>query len=133
MHELARIGNIVAACSTQELEVRQGKRYSVWIRLPDLVDEECTKPSRCYLLKLFVEAGADPNIQSSEVKHTPLHWLAYWGDHRAVGVLLKLNRFDHIMPPNSRMTREEYIASQGAFNMFMTSNDQTPADIAGDM
>lgn len=37
------------------------------------------------------------------------------------------------MPPSSRITREEYIAEQGAFNMFMTSNDQTPADIAGDM
>jgi ankyrin repeat protein len=40
--------------------------------------------------------GANPNLQSPNVLHTPLHWLAYWGDHRAVEQLLEYNQIDYV-------------------------------------
>ena len=36
------------------------------------------------------------------------------------------------MPTGCCQSRAAYIEEQGAFNLFMTSDDQTPADIAGD-
>ena len=47
-------------------------------------DVECARPSRNYLCQLLIQAGADPNIISEQVLHTPLHWLAYHGDYRAI-------------------------------------------------
>ena len=41
-----------------------------------------------------MEKGANANLLSPEINHTALHWLAYWGDHRAIDVLLDRN-MDH--------------------------------------
>ena len=61
-----------------------------------LIDEECQKPSRAYLVKLLIENGANPNKVSQGVFHCPIHWLCYWGDWRATKVLLKMNSLDKI-------------------------------------
>lgn len=63
-------------------------------RMKEYIDLENRRPTRAYLVKLLIDYGADPNHQSEEFKHTPLHWLCYWGDHRAARTLLCLNRDD---------------------------------------
>lgn len=65
--------------------------------------------------------------------HTPLHWLAYWGDHLAIKELLLQNRLDLVYPKGICVNRLQFIEKYGAFNAFMSNNDQTPADIAGDL
>ena len=50
--------------------------------MPNMIDSECKIQSRAYLVKLFIENGADPNLLSPKVEHSPLHWLCYWGDWR---------------------------------------------------
>jgi hypothetical protein len=67
------------------------------------------------------------------VLHTPLHWLAYWGDYRAIKQLLKHNQLDLVYPKGLCVNRYQFIEKYGAFNAFMSNNDQTPADIAGDL
>jgi len=108
-----------------------------------LIDSECKKQSRAYLVKLLITNRANPNMQSPTVEHTPLHWLAYWGDWRAVNQLLKLNTIDKIKLEESSLwktatlngpgTIEEFLAERGAFNSFQTYDGQTPVDIAGDL
>ena len=78
--------------------VEQGLFYSSRLKMPILRDNECKMKSRCYLTKVLIDFGADPNVHSPEMLHTPLHWLAFWGDHRAVRILLQLNRIDFIQP-----------------------------------
>jgi len=116
----------------QEL-LAEGLYYTTAQAMLQLIDDECTKPSRNYITKLLIEQGANPNIQSPEVLHTPLHWLAYWGDHRAVKVLLELNSYDLIQPKGCCQSPDKYIKKFGAFNAFQTKNGQTPVDIAGDL
>ena len=111
----------------------EGLYYTTAQPMLALIDAECTKPSRNYITQLLIEQGANPNIQSPEVLHTPLHWLAYWGDHRAVVVLLQLNSYDLIQPKGCCQSQEKYIKKFGAFNAFQTKNGQTPVDIAGDL
>lgn len=85
-------------------------------------------------MKLLINFGANPNHVSPEAELTPLHWLAFWGDHRSVRVMLKLNRSDLIRPegcyPDSR---DVYVQKRGALNSFISKRNQTPADIAGDL
>lgn len=64
--------------------LREGLQYTTAQPMRQCIDLECTKPSRCLLTKFLLLRGANPNIQSPNVLHTPLHWLAYWGDHRAI-------------------------------------------------
>jgi len=52
------------------------------------------------------------------VLHTPLHWLAYWGDWRAVRVVLSLNRIDFVQPQGLFVNKDSYIQKYGAFNAF---------------
>lgn len=59
-----------------------------------------------------------------------MHWLAFWGDHRAIRVMIRLNREDLIDPNKNRI---EFIAQKGALNAFKASSNLTPADIAGNM
>jgi len=106
--------------------------------MPILRDDECKKKSRSYLTKILIDFGADPNLHSPEVNHTPLHWLAFWGDHRAVRVVLQLNRVDFIQPKKGCCSSDldkqtKLIGKHGAFNAFQTRNGQTLADIAGDL
>lgn len=88
-----------------------------------LIDEECIKPSRQYLVKQFINYGSNPNVMCPQINHTPLHWLAYWGDHRAARVLMYLNKIEQVMPND--------INKYGAFNSYLTYTRQVPADIAG--
>jgi ankyrin repeat protein len=74
----------------------EGARYSRHIRLPELIDDENEVPSRNYMVKLLIEAGGNPNIQSPEVLMTPLHWLAFHGDHRAVTKIMDMNKMAYI-------------------------------------
>ena len=55
---------------------------------------------------------------------TPLHWLAYWGDHRAVRVLLYKNQIDFIDINKGccAPSRDQFIRKNGAFNAFMAKN-----------
>ena len=53
---------------------------------------ECPRGTRAYIINLLFAHGANPNIYSVDVKHTPLHWLCYWGDWRAVELLLQYNK-----------------------------------------
>ena len=111
-----------------------GLHYTTREPLVELRDLECSDaPSRNYICKCLMDFGADPNVQSPEVLHTPLHWFAYWGDHRAAYILLQLNRQDYIQPSGCCEDQDKYIRKYGAFNLFQTSNGQTPADIAGDL
>ena len=80
----------------------------------------------------MIEQGANPNVQSPLVSFTPLHWLAYWGDHRAIKELLELNRIEFIQPQGFCVNKQYLIQKHGAFNAFHTANGLTPADIAGD-
>lgn len=64
--------------------LREGLQYTTAQPMRQCIDLECTKPSRCLLTRFLLLRGANPNIQSPNVLHTPLHWLAYWGDHRAI-------------------------------------------------
>jgi ankyrin repeat protein len=108
--------------------------------MPNMIDSECKIQSRAYLVKLFIENGADPNLLSPKVEHSPLHWLCYWGDWRAVKQLLKLNSLDKLkLGQKSLLSRKnplelqnEHLAERGAFNSFQTFDGQTPIDIAGD-
>lgn len=36
-------------------------------RMDELLDEECRRPSRSYLVKLLINFGADPNHLTAEV------------------------------------------------------------------
>ena len=111
-----------------------GLYYTTREPLVELRDLECSDaPSRNYICKCLMDFGADPNVQSPEVLHTPLHWFAYWGDHHAAYILLQLNRQDYIQPSGCCQDQDKYIRKYGAFNLFQTSNGQTPADIAGDL
>jgi|TARA_B110000285_G_C15132993_1_gene624938 hypothetical protein len=111
-----------------------GLYYTTREPLVELRDAECKDaPSRNYICKCLMDFGADPNVQSPEVLHTPLHWFAYWGDHHAAYILLQLNRQDYIQPSGCCEDQDKYIRKYGAFNLFQTSNGQTPADIAGDL
>jgi len=114
-------------------ELMEGLRYTDKLPLRPLVDDECRHPSRVLLTKLMIEMGADPNVQSPEVLHTPLHWLSYWGDHRAIKQLLEANRLDLVFPKGCCVNKDKYIQRFGAFNAFQTNNGQTPVDIAGDL
>jgi hypothetical protein len=119
---------------TIEEMVRQGLYYSTLNKMPDLLDKECRRPSRCYLVKLLINFGANPNHISKEALLTPVHWLAFWGDHRAIRITVMLNRSDLIRPPGCcPETREIYIQKRGALNAFISKRNQTPADIAGDL
>jgi len=112
-------------------------------KMPLLIDSECKVQSRAYLVKLLITHGANPNMQSPRVWHTPLHWLCYWGDWRAVNQLLKLNTIDKIKLEGNSLkkaiclegtpTTEQFLAKRGAFNSFQTHDGQTPVDIAGDL
>lgn len=64
--------------------------------MPEFVDPECRKPSRAYLTKLFIEMGVNPNLTAHTVKMIPIHWLAFWGDYRAIKVFLNLNTRDKV-------------------------------------
>ena len=95
-------------------------------------DDECIGPTRASLVKLMITYGANPNVYTKSVLHTPLHWLAYWGDWQAIRVLLKLNTREKIvLPPN--WSYDMYFEKHGAFNLFETADQQTPCDIAGDL
>ena len=82
-------------------------------------------------------------MQSPKVEHTPLHWLCYWGDWRAVNQLLNLNTIDKIVLEGNSLwrtvsgkgapTTEQFLEDKGAFNSFQTFDGQTPVDIAGDL
>ena len=43
-------------------ELMEGLRYTDKLPLRQLVDDECTHPSRVLLTKLMIEMGADPNV-----------------------------------------------------------------------
>jgi ankyrin repeat protein len=130
------------AMKNQRIEVQEGLRYSPWMIMEELIDsskdnKECKTPSRCLLVKLLLENSADPNFISNFVKHTPLHWLAYHGDHRAIDEYLKRNNDDGILLARlkEKGRSKDWINKQGALNLFMTSKDSnelTPVDIAGD-
>lgn len=113
--------------------LKEGLQYTTHQPMRQCIDLECTKPSRALLTKFLLIRGADPNIQSPNVLHTPLHWLAYWGDYRAIKQLLKHNQLDLVQPTGLCVNRYQFIEKYGAFNAFMSNNDQTPADIAGDL
>ena len=102
-----------------------------------LIDKECAKPSRAYLVKLFMNHDANPNIFSEGVKHSPIHWLCYWGDWRATTVLLRLNSLYKVKLEVPRFgkkpTYNSFLEEHGAFNMMQTLDGQTPCDIAGDL
>ena len=84
-----------------------GLYYTTREPLVELRDAECKDaPSRNYICKTLMDAGADPNVQSPEVLMTPLHWFAYWGDHHAAYYLLYANRLDY-MQPRGRCTSKE--------------------------
>lgn len=118
----------------RKLMVKEGLYYTANGKMDDLFDQECRRPSRCYIVKMLINFGANPNHLSTEVLMTPLHWLAFWGDHRAVRIMVKLNREDLINPKGCCPdTREQFIRKRGALNAFLTQKMQTPADIAGDM
>ena len=72
----------------------------------------------------MIEHGANANAFSQSVKHTPLHWLAYWGDWRAIHALLRLNRRDNIAPTRGGKAKnssiENTMKENGAFNLFLT-------------
>ena len=42
--------------------VGQGLFYSAKIDMPALFDKECRKPSRCYITKILIDFGANPNV-----------------------------------------------------------------------
>jgi len=79
-----------------------------------------------------MKKGANPNVFSKSVLHTPLHWLAYWGDYKAIKVLLDLNKIEKVLIP-ANWTYEMYFEKHGAFNLFETTDGQTACDIAGDL
>lgn len=116
-----------------ELLLQEGLFYTTRKPMLLMLDGECKKPSRNYVVKMLIEFGANPNVQSPEVLHTPLHWLAYWGDHRAVKQVLELNRLDFIQVDSCCVDKNKFLNENGAFNNFLTRNGQTPADIAGDL
>ena len=89
-----------------------------------LVDLECKKPSRAYLVKLFIENGSNPNMMSEGVKHAPIHWLCFWGDWRATTILLRMNNLHRIVLKtpglldfNKKPTYNSFLEEHGAFNM----------------
>jgi hypothetical protein len=102
-----------------------------------LIDRECIRPSRVLLTKLFIELGSDPNHFSPEVNMTPLHWLCFWGDHRASRMLCFLNRQDlmnvNVEKTFFKKTRETIFKERGNLNMFFSEEKDTPADVAGIM
>lgn len=127
----------------QRDEVAEGARYSPWIPIPELKDgkarnSECSRPSRRLLVQLLLEFDADPNYVSPIVNHTPLHWLAYYGDHRAIDVYIKSNTIDGMKKHprfglcNSKKDEQELADKHGALNLFIATNGLTPVDIAGD-
>lgn len=76
----------------QAKEVKQFKRYTPWFPLPKYTDKnETHKASRCLLVRLLMKSGANGNFVTESVKHSPLHWLAYYGDHKAIKVYLENN------------------------------------------
>lgn len=114
--------------------IEEGLLYTSRYELPALRDGECRHGSRVLCAKVLMERGADPNIQSPEVLHTPLHWLAYWGDHRATKAVLDINSKQHILSSSCcGKDKLQKLRDNGALNSFFTSNGQTPADIAGDL
>lgn len=51
--------------------------------------------------------------------HTPLHWLAYHGDYRAVKVFLAENDINHLKPGGClKNDPKHYINLYGALNAF---------------
>lgn len=94
-------------------------------------DSECPKGSRAYLLNLLLAHGANPNVISGEVRHTPMHWLCYWGDWRAVRLLLAANKLS--MLSRRPVDQQRYLDEHGAFNLFLTMDGATPIDVAGDL
>jgi hypothetical protein len=117
----------------QEQQIRQlklGLLYTTLTPMKEMVDKECKHPSRNQILHLLITNGANPNFISKEIEHTPLHWLAFWGDHRAIKILLKLNKISMISGSLLK-NKNDLIKRYGAFNAFFTNNGQTPADIAG--
>ena len=94
-------------------------------------DRECRQGTRAYILNLLLVHGANPNIQGLEVKHTPLHWLCYWGDHRAIEIILDFNHIGLLFAQKEE--QDEYVKKYGAFNLFHTMDGATPIDIAGDL
>lgn len=65
----------------------------------EYMDVESRRPSRCYLVQLLINFGANPNHTAGMSEYSPLHWLAFWGDHRAVRIMLVLNREDLLKVP----------------------------------
>jgi len=65
------------------------------------------------------------------VKHTPLHWLCFWGDYRAIKILLEFNHLG--LAFGKRSDSQSFFEDNGAFNLFQTSDGATPVDIAGDL
>lgn len=125
------------ADKTEEIEVlvKHGLFYSsIQNAMPVHQDVECRKASRVYLVKLFCEMGADPNIEAEKVDMTPLHWLAFWGDYRSVKVMMFFNNVTKLKVGccGSR-DHSNLFKRRGAFNNFYSENGQTPADIAGDL
>lgn len=91
--------------------IDEGLYYTLISEMPLLLDKECRRPSRCFLVKLLINFGANPNHISNEALLTPMHWLAFWGDHRSVRIMLKLNREDLIHPAEGccPVRRDEFI------------------------
>ena len=121
------------AARTKDL-VRRGLIYSPWLLLDELIDEgpaaraedlECKTPSRCLLVRTLVLHGADPNFVAPMVEHTPLHWLAYHGDHRAIKEYLWLNSTETLATrlEDDEKTIEQVEQQRGAVNLFMTSEE----------
>ena len=85
--------------------------------------------------------GANPNKRSHFVKSTPLHWLAFYGDWRAIRILLAMNKPSMVETrrPNGKfgilgeLNTENTFHQLGAFNAFHQYDYQTPIDIAGDL
>ena len=84
-----------------------------------------------------MKSGANGNFVAPSVNHSALHWLAYYGDYKAIKVYLENN--DYIeLEDYVKNYREDgndvqkYCEKYGPLNAFVTSNGQTPADIAGD-
>jgi ankyrin repeat protein len=109
--------------------------------------DEIVKPSRYYILKMLLEHGANPNHRSNDMKYTPLHWLAYYGDWKAIKLLLQMNNpvMVELMTPEvkylnpstwsstcSEANTENTFEQIGAFNAFLSKDGQSPIDIAAD-
>ena len=126
----------------EEIEVKkQRKEHERWAetgeykyaqnRMRRYRDSECREGSRVYLLNLLLQHNANPNVISGAVRHTPMHWLCYWGDWRAVKLLLAANKLS--MLTQKTADQKSYLDEHGAFNLFLSMDGATPIDVAGDL